>query len=111
MLTHIILPMELALQNPKPPRIFMGRIFGGMIKKVLLSPKPYKKNSFTPKMLKIDTPQDFNLQKTKFLTSVNKFKKGAITDKVHPFFGEMSEEEWGQFQFKHLDHHLQQFGA
>ena len=111
MLAHNVIPMELALQNKKPSRLFMGKIFGGFIKKILLSPKPFKKNSFTPKEFKIDTEQNFNEQKKNLLAAINKFQKGAITDKVHPFFGEMSETEWGQLQYKHLDHHLQQFGV
>ncbi len=111
MLAHNVIPMELALNNKKPARLFMGKIIGGFVKKVLLSPKPFKKNSFTPKEFKIDTEQDFTEQKNRVLETINKFKKGAITDKVHPFFGEMSEEEWGQLQYKHLDHHLQQFGV
>jgi hypothetical protein len=27
------------------------------------------------------------------------------------FFGRMSGAEWGVTQYKHLDHHLRQFGA
>ena len=30
---------------------------------------------------------------------------------VHSFFGTMSGAEWGVLQYKHLDHHLRQFGA
>lgn len=111
MLAHNIIPMELALNNKKPARLFMGKIIGGFVKKTLLSPKPFKKNGFTPKEFKIDSEQDFSEQKKKVLEIINKFRKGAITDKVHPFFGKMSEEEWGQLQYKHLDHHLQQFGV
>jgi hypothetical protein len=30
---------------------------------------------------------------------------------VHRFFGRLSGAEWGVTQYKHLDHHLRQFGA
>jgi len=30
---------------------------------------------------------------------------------VHPTFGPLSAEEWGQLTWKHLDYHLRQFGA
>ncbi|MBS1494062.1 MAG: DUF1569 domain-containing protein [Bacteroidetes bacterium] len=111
MLAHNVIPMELALQNPKPARQFMGKIFGGMVKKKLLSPEPFKKNGFTPKEFRIDSPKEFNEQKEKLLSTVNRFKRGAIKDTVHPFFGNMTEDQWGQLQYKHLDHHLQQFGV
>ena len=29
----------------------------------------------------------------------------------HPFFGAMTSEEWSVLMYKHLDHHLRQFGA
>jgi hypothetical protein len=111
MLAHNILPMELALQNPKPPRAFMGKLFGGMVKKKILSPEPFRKNGFTPKEFRIDSPQDFNSKKEKILDAINRFQRGAITDMVHPFFGHMTEDQWGELQYKHLDHHLQQFGV
>lgn len=31
--------------------------------------------------------------------------------KKHPFFGEMTEDQWDVLLWKHLDHHLQQFGV
>jgi hypothetical protein len=30
---------------------------------------------------------------------------------VHRFFGRLTGAEWGVTQYKHLDHHLRQFGA
>ena len=30
---------------------------------------------------------------------------------IHTFFGRMSGVWWGETQYKHLDHHLRQFGA
>ena len=35
----------------------------------------------------------------------------VIANKKHPFFGELTFEEWDKLQWKHLDHHLRQFGA
>ncbi len=28
----------------------------------------------------------------------------------HPFFGELNKKDWGRLIWKHLDHHLKQFG-
>ena len=30
---------------------------------------------------------------------------------THSFFGKLSGAEWGELMYKHIDHHLQQFGA
>lgn len=111
MLAHSIMPLELTLTNPKPPRQVVGKIIGGLVKKILLSERPFKRSAPAPKSFKVNTPQDFNLQKEKILEVVNKFDKGVIKDFVHPFIGEMTEAQWGQLQYKHLDHHLRQFGV
>jgi len=29
----------------------------------------------------------------------------------HPFFGPLTNEEWNALQWKHLSHHLRQFGC
>jgi len=31
--------------------------------------------------------------------------------RIHGFFGGMTGAEWGNTQYRHMDHHLRQFGA
>ena len=39
-------------------------------------------------------------------------KGPAATDgNVHGFFGPLTGDEWGICQYKHVDHHLRQFGV
>jgi hypothetical protein len=111
MLKHCTLPLGVAMTNPKPPRGLFAKIFGGMIKGPVIGPKPFKKNGFTPKEFKVESKEIFNEQKTKLVGMLEKFSPAAVTDKVHPFFGLMTDAEWGQSQYKHLDHHLVQFGV
>ena len=111
MLKHCTKPLELAFTNPKPPRVFIGRIIGPMLKNAVFGPKPFKKGTFTPKEFKIETQEDFETQKENLLGLIDKFNPENITDKVHPFFGKTSDKEWGEGQYKHLDHHLTQFGV
>ena len=35
----------------------------------------------------------------------------GIANAVHPTFGPLSPQEWGRLSWKHLDHHLVQFGV
>ena len=36
----------------------------------------------------------------------------ACTDgNVHPFFGTLTGKQWGETQYKHVDHHFRQFGV
>jgi hypothetical protein len=35
----------------------------------------------------------------------------GCTTHPHSFFGRLTAEEWSMWMYKHLDHHLQQFGV
>lgn len=111
MLAHCSIPLELAFTNPKPKRDLMGKIIGPLVKNSIIGPKPFKRNGYTPPQFKITTPQDFSLQKERLLGLVNRFAPENITDRVHPFLGKMTEQEWGESSYKHLEHHLIQFGV
>ena len=111
MFKHNTLPMKMALTNPKMKRNLISRIMGPLIKTAVIGAKPFKKNGFTPKEFKVDTREVFDTQKTALLDLVNQFIPSNVSDKNHPFFGPLTEAEWGQSQYKHLDHHLTQFGV
>jgi transposase InsO family protein len=45
---------------------------------------------------------------------IDKFAAGGAagcTRNPHSFFGKMTPEEWAILMYKHLDHHLRQFGV
>lgn len=45
---------------------------------------------------------------------LNKFHKNGPETCIshpHPFFGKLTSEQWGKGIYKHLDHHLKQFGV
>ena len=35
----------------------------------------------------------------------------GLDGNVHPFFGPLTGKQWGETQYKHLDHHFRQFGV
>ena len=111
MFKHNTLPMRVALTNPKAKRGLMGKIFGPMIKGAVVGPKLFKKSGFTPKEFKVDTQEDFDTQKANLMELIKQFTPENVSDKSHPMFGLMTDAEWGQGQYKHLDHHLTQFGV
>ena len=112
MLAHLQKPLELALADPKPPRSLMGRIFGPMTKEGVFGPKLFKKNGYTPPEFKITDAQDFKTNKEKLLALIERFpKEMPKVGLVHPFFGSMPLDQWGEGLYKHLDYHLGQFGA
>ena len=35
----------------------------------------------------------------------------VFVESIHGLFGRLDGDQWGSLVYKHLDHHLQQFGA
>ena len=83
----------------------------GFIKKMILSDKPYPKDLRTHPQYVMSEPEDFTKQKERLLLSMKAMiALGRVTTK-HPLLGPMTAKERGIAQYKHLNHHLSQFGV
>jgi hypothetical protein len=114
MLAHCNIAMETATGDKVLKRIFAGRIIGSLIKKKVLDEKPFRKNSPTDKSFIFPDTMQFEEEKIKLIGSIKKFHEGGpekCTKHPHPFFGYYSPAQWSILQWKHLDHHLRQFGV
>jgi Protein of unknown function (DUF1569) len=94
------------------PMPWLMRVIGRMIKKTVLSEKPYKKNAPTAPEFRFPSNVDFSAEKQRFLESFRKLAVGPqmVKSLNHPFFGPMTTDEWGIHMYKHTDHHFTQFG-
>jgi len=83
------------------------------LKKSLYSDKLWRKNLPTAKFLKETEPRDFTAEKKKLEELLDEFhsQSGRESWPDHPGFGYFTNEQWGKMQYKHLDHHLRQFGV
>ncbi|MEO5945383.1 MAG: DUF1569 domain-containing protein [Chitinophagaceae bacterium] len=111
MLHHCQLPVLAAYGTIKPRGNFFLRLLGPMFKSVLYNENPYKQGLPTDKMYIITDEKDFEKEKTELLNLVEKFSESAVTKLPHPVFGKLSKEQWSKATWKHLDHHLKQFGV
>jgi hypothetical protein len=115
MMAHCNVSYEMAFNESYPKSgTFLRFILKNLAKKGLVNDSPLKKNSSTATEMVIKTPKDFNTEKSILLANVkNLVAKGEnyFHLKDHPGFGVMTKEEWNNFYFKHLDHHLNQFGV
>lgn len=115
MVLHAQAPLKVAFEEIKLKRNIISFLFGAMAKKQLMSPEPFKKNLPTaPAFNTIKLKADFEKEKNNLITYINRFQKAGssgITQLPHPFFGKMTTHEWDTLQWKHLDHHLRQFGV
>jgi hypothetical protein len=114
-LAHCSLGIEIALGDQKPPRLMVGRILGPVIKRMALGDDaPMRRNSPTvPGMVGKDDV-DFQEEQMRLIASVNRFANDGperCTTHPHAFFGVMTPQQWAILTYKHVDHHLRQFGV
>lgn len=114
MLLHCQQPINVGFGtlNIKPNLISF--LFGKSAKKKLTKPQPFAHDLPTVKEFKITHHPDFETSKRDLIALVKRFADeghASIANTKHPFFGEMTYEEWDTLHWKHLDHHLKQFGV
>ncbi|HEX9163096.1 MAG TPA: DUF1569 domain-containing protein [Thermoanaerobaculia bacterium] len=115
MLAHLANAFEMAVGDARPPRMFAGRILGGLGRAFVLgNDKPMLRNTATVPMLSIVDPRDLERERARLLTLMDRFTSGGpagVTTHPHSFFGRMTPQQWAVLMYKHLDHHLRQFGV
>ncbi len=114
MLAHCNAAMEVAIGEKFPPQVFIGKLLGGLVKKSYLGEKPFPKNSPTDKSFIMTGKKDFQKEKENLKQILTRFSEGGAakcTTHRHSFFGKMTSEEWSILMYKHIDHHLRQFGV
>jgi hypothetical protein len=114
MLAHCALGMEAATGDAVLHSNFMAKVIGPLFKGWMLGPKPFSKNSPTHPLLVMKSPYDFQIEKTRLVAVVRKFHDqgpASAAKYKHAFVQKLTGDEWGVLQWKHLDHHLRQFGA
>lgn len=114
MLAHCSEPLYIALaEKPGQGGGLMALLFGKMAKKTVLEEKPFKHGLPTAKDFVQNEPKDFNTEKERLKGLVARLYAGKDTmpTRKHPFFGQMTPAEWSRAMYKHIDHHLRQFGV
>ena len=109
---HCQYPLKLAIKNKENTSNgnWLIKIF---FKKSLYNNKPWRKGLPTAPQLKTKEPKDFITESAILIALINNFHdlKDRENWYPHPTFGAFTKEQWGQLQYKHLDHHLNQFGV
>ena len=114
-LAHCSRGIELAVGERIPPRLLLGRIIGRMVKPMALgNDEPMRRNSPTVKGLVVQDERDLVVERQRLRELIDRFVAGGpggCTKHPHSFFGRLTPEEWATLMYKHLDHHLRQFGV
>ncbi|HUM05601.1 MAG TPA: DUF1569 domain-containing protein [Terriglobales bacterium] len=114
MMAHCSVALDMASGGLNLPRLLIGRVLGPFVKPIFTNEKPFSKNSPTDKKLVISDARDFAREQEQLKSKLKRFHEDGeegCTRHPHPFFGPLSPQDWSRGMYKHLDHHLRQFGA
>jgi hypothetical protein len=114
MLEHNARAIEMATGKRKMEQAFVGKLIGWIFRKHFVGEKPFGKNGPTGPDFIVKNEPDFHEAKDKvkaLLADLHGMGEKGCDGNIHGFFGSMTGAEWGVTQYKHLDHHLRQFGA
>ena len=115
MLNHSQRPLQVAngkmafTEKISPVKRVIYRLF----KSQMYNERPWKQDIHTVKDFKVTGVYVFDEEKQHLIECLNDFQKKDLNLHWpnHPFFGKFTTDQWGKMQFKHIDHHLRQFGV
>jgi len=113
MMEHCYRALEMASGNKPIKQVFLGKILSWIFKKEFVSEKPFHRNRPTGPDFIIKDDPDFDATREKLkrsLVSFHELGESGTDGNIHGFFGPLTGKQWGETQYKHLDHHLRQFG-
>jgi Protein of unknown function (DUF1569) len=114
-MAHCSMSMEWAVGEKTPPRMFVGRILGAFVKPMVFKDDaPLRRNSPTSPVLIVQGDRNLEIERERLRGLVDRFCQAGqqgCTTHPHSFFGRLTPEEWAILMYKHLDHHLRQFGV
>ncbi len=115
MLAHCNVTYELSFENKHPKlSAFNKFILKLFVKKLVTNEVPYKKNSQTGPVFIIKDTKNFDAEKQRLVDYINKTQQmgeSQFDNKEQLSFGVLTKTEWNNMFYKHLDHHLSQFGV
>jgi hypothetical protein len=115
MLAHCNVTYELVYENIHPkPNLVMKFIIKLLAKGSVISENPYKRNLRTAPAFIIKTDKIFEVEKDRLINYISKTQQlgeAYFDGKESHSFGFLSTNEWNNMFYKHLDHHLTQFGV
>jgi hypothetical protein len=117
-LAHCTSGIHMAIGTIHPKRApFPASLVGLMIKPLVFrDDKPMRRHSpSSPELFPAHpTGLHFASEQARLIAALDHFATQGphgCTENPHPFFGSVKPHQWAILMYKHLDHHLRQFGA
>ena len=108
--------MAMGVINPKRAS-FPANVIGPLLKPLVFSDdNPMRRNSpSSPELFSADLTQcDFERERAQLIRTIDSFANAGAaccSQHPHPFFGSLNPHQWAILMYKHVDHHLRQFGV
>jgi hypothetical protein len=115
MLAHCNVTYEMALEDKHPkPNFLMQLILKTFVKETVTGEKLYKRNLQTAPAFMIKDSRNFEKEKERligYIQHTQQLGETYFAGKKSHSFGTLTTTEWNNMFYKHLDHHLTQFGV
>lgn len=114
-LAHLNVSYIMTYENTIPkPNWLMRLVLKSIVKQKVVGPTPYGRSVPTAPAFKMVGAKDFNAEKAKLIAYLKRVQQdGAqkFDGRESHSFGPLTTAEWNAMFYKHLDHHLTQFGV
>ncbi len=115
MLAHVNVSYEMVYEDKhKRPGYLLRLILRTFVKPSVVGEKPYRKGAPTAPAFKIAGERDFERERERLIAYLRRTQAlgGAhFEGKESHSFGPLTRTDWNNLFYKHLDHHLTQFGV
>ena len=113
---HCALALDIASGEAVPGRAGLGiRIVGRLVKPLVFrDDAPIRRNAPTNPELVVSDTRDLARERERLRAAIDRFAAAGpagCTSHPHFFFGKLTPHQWAILSYKHVDHHLRQFGA
>jgi len=115
MLAHCNVTYEFVYDNKHPkPKGLQKLMISLFAKSIVTGPKPYKRNERTAPEFIMKDNKDFDIERRRLIEYIGRTQQLGVAyfdGRESHAFGKLSKDQWNTMFYKHLDHHLNQFGA
>tara|TARA_R110002049_G_scaffold30211_3_gene102737 strand:- start:5809 stop:6261 length:453 start_codon:yes stop_codon:yes gene_type:complete len=115
MLAHCCVTYEMIYTDKHPkPNKFLKMMLKLFVKNAVVSEKPFSKNGKTAPQFIISDEREFETEKKRlidFLVKTQELGANYFDGKESHSFGKLTKNEWNNSFYKHINHHLVQFGV
>lgn len=111
MLAHCTEVQKVMNGGPLEGTPWYVKLAAPLVKRSVLGSRPFPKGVPTHPQYEITSEKEFESEKRLLLAALESFRARGPTPVDHPIFGRLTPEEAGWGAYKHLDHHLSQFGV